>query len=217
MKCPICASEFVKKNNGHGRFYECKSGDSVLYSMALLKRQGYDEAKLKSLFRKAKAKISSSDSVCSSCGHNYHVVEYVEFDYKTKIYICTSCMEFVFLKRDLHLFQGKKVKDEDKKQTTKIDEISKKLDLDLLNREMKWKKYDKAIKVSKSKTLGAVFFGLMFVLAFVRISLTYMATTWVSTVFSVLLFLVVLTFVFLFFSGKTSLKDIFGKYFTGKD
>lgn len=244
LECPFCNAKLIKKNDGHGRYYECENKDAVLYNMPSLIRRGYDEVKLKGIHQKAKRDITHFGSICGNCGHNYHEVKFDLEDYHTIIFVCTNCFEFVFHKRDLHLFkkdtkiisddissEASKVIEkeeykinqeiESKKSTNKFiksssQNILNEMDKKLKNDKQKWEKYDKAIKFSTSKTIGAYLLIIFIILSFVRISYRFAPSSTKSVIGMIIFIILIFAGIIFLLIRKINLKNIKDKYFDDK-
>lgn len=94
--CPFCNFELQMMNGGNGIYHKCPNCHALVYNFAMLKREGFNRKIFSGFLIKAKQNKTNFQGQCGNCEQPYREVQYEINNYKSKIYICPTCLNFAF-------------------------------------------------------------------------------------------------------------------------
>ncbi len=215
--CPFCGNEYEVKNDGNGLYHKCVKCNSTVYNLSLLKRSNYNRAIFTNLLLSAKQEHAKSVGECFSCEQPFREVSYEANGYQTKVYVCPTCFLFAIKNLDLPLFKNKveKIVQHENKMSAEAEKIIDEIDTKLDREQNSWILFDKSVKLSTSKTIGAGTFMIFLVLLFVRIGFSYGTSTPIGKIIFGLFFIVLLIVGIILIIGKKNIIAVIEKLFSG--
>ena len=214
--CPFCGSEYEVKNDGNGLYHQCVKCNSRVYNLSLLKRSNYNSAIFIDLLLSAKQKNAKSGGECFSCEQPFREVTYTANDYKTKVYVCPTCFLFAIKNLDLTIFknQVEKIEKPEIKMSVEAEKIVNEIETKLDREQKSWILFDKSVKLTTSKTIGAGAFMIFLVLLFVRLGFSHGVSTPIGKIVFVLFFVGCLIAGIILIIGKKNIIAAIDKLFS---
>ncbi|MCK5050118.1 MAG: hypothetical protein KAS53_00155 [Candidatus Cloacimonetes bacterium] len=214
--CPFCGNEYEVKNDGNGLYHQCVKCNSKVYNLSLLKRSNYNSAIFTNLLLSAKQKHAKSSGKCFSCEQPFREVIYKANDYQTKVYVCPTCFLFAIKNLDLAVFKNSVEKPvlPEKKMSAEAEKIINEIDTKLDREQKSWILFDKSVKLTTSKTIGAGAFMIFLILSFVKIGFSYGTSTPIGKIIFGLFFIVCLIAGIILIIGKKNIQKVIEKLFS---
>jgi hypothetical protein len=198
-------------NVGMGVYHKCSNCNSVVYSFSMLKRLGFQHHLFTNLLNSAKQNTTEFSGGCISCEKPYRQVKYETDGYRTTVYIRPTCFQFALKEKDLPLFKNPEleVAKAEKKYSTEAEKLMIEIDDKLAKHQKIMEETNKPIKMMKSKIIGFFIFLICLIIAFVRISFRYAASTGLGKFFLIFLFIILLLAgLFIIFGGQSIFETV---------
>lgn len=211
--CPFCFSELKTENKGKGIFYKCPSCNAVEYNFSMLKRLGFKRNLFTDFLLKAKHNQSNFAGLCLSCRHPFRKVKFELNDYKTAIYVCPTCLLFVIKSIDIPLFKANNKQKPARNYAKATEEILKELDEKIMADKKKWKLFEKSTKISKSRSIGFIFFLIGLISTYSKAIANNFFPSSIGPFFAIISFIIVLLAGFFLILGWKNVITTLKEYF----